>query len=74
MHSHTEEADMSQPQDKGLRIALWRAKRTAKRTQSMRYIVLEDGDYCVASDEEMDTFYAGSPALYAVTPSGNVEN
>jgi len=48
------------------------AAKRAKATQEWRYVVFEDG-YHIASDFDLETFYAGAPVVAAFGPDGSIE-
>ena len=53
--------------------AIKRAKDNAKKSGDWIYVVkTENGDYDIASEYDLDTFYLGSNPRYAVGPDGEV--
>jgi len=56
--------------------AIKRAKHNAKKSGEWIYVVKSDmdepGSYDIASEYDMDTFYAGQNARYAVGPDGEI--
>jgi len=57
--------------------AIKRAKHNAKKSGDWIYVVKADMDelengYDIASEYDMDTFYAGQNARYAVGPDGEI--
>lgn len=49
------------------------AMRQAEKTHTERFIVKEDGEYLVATEEELDTFYLGHKPLYYINSEGEIE-
>jgi len=52
--------------------AIKRAKANAAKTGDWVYIVKGENGYDIASELDMDTFYAGENARYAVGPDGEI--
>jgi len=50
--------------------ALWRAALRARRARDWRYVVLDCGEYAVASDFDLDTFFDGAPVVATFGPDG----
>ena len=50
------------------------AQIRARANQSTRFILYEDGNYYIAPEHELDTYWAGAPILYAVSPDGEVSS
>jgi len=47
-----------------------KAARIARKTQSFRAIVIEDGEYAVASDYDLETFFYGAQVIAYLGPDG----
>ena len=50
-----------------------KAKRMAERTQEPIYIGVEDGEWFVANDFDMETYWLGAPVQVVVNPDGEME-
>ena len=55
-----------------LATALLTAKRRATMWQEPRYVVIEDDEYHVAKESELDNYWQGQRVLYTVLPNGEV--
>ena len=53
--------------------AIARAIKRAKETGADRHVVLEDEDYHVATDFDMDSFWLGACAIGTAGPDGHYE-
>ena len=47
-----------------------KAARVARKTQSFRAVVIEDGEYAVADDYDLETFFCGAQVVAYLGPDG----
>lgn len=50
--------------------ALQAASRAARLTETFRYVVQEDGEYAVAAERDLSTYFAGARIVATFGPAG----